>query len=271
MRKAYADSRHGQVHLRYLLPEGEMTGTPVVCLHPTPYSGLFYKTIAPYLAAGRGVIAPDYPGYGGSDAGSELPSITEFAEAICDALRVIDADLDINGPFNLFGFHTGCLVAVEMSLLEPDLVDKLVLVDVPYFQPDKRKELYAMTTVPPVFSADVACLEKSWERNVGARWDTQPLTRLLEIFTEELRAGEGVNRGFHAAFTYECEAAFAAVERPVQVIATNSSLLEASRTSAGLIAGSVLRECPTVEAPAMETGAQTIAAAALEFLNDGAD
>ena len=248
-----------------------MTGTPVVCLHPTPYSGLFYETIAPRLARGRVVIAPDYPGYGGSDAGGELPSITDFAEAMCDALHGIDEGLGISGPFNLFGFHTGCLVAVEMSLLEPGLVGKLVLVDVPYFEPRKRTELHAMTTAPPVFSVDVACLEKSWERNVGARMDTQPLARSLEMFTEELRAGERVNRGFHAAFTYECEAAFAAVEKSVQVIATHSSLLEASRVSAGLIPGCVWRECPEVEAPAMETGARTLATAALEFLNDGLD
>jgi len=269
MRKIYADSRHGQIHLRYTPSIGNETAAPLVCLHPTPYSGLFYNTIAPFLACGRVVIAPDYPGYGGSDPGSELPSIGEFAEAMCDALHAMSDGSSIEGPLDLFGFHTGCLVATEMSLIDPELVGRLVLVDVPYFDSEKRKGLHAMTTVPPVFSADVVCLEKSWERNVGSRWDTQPLARSLEVFTEELRAGERVNRGFHAAFTYACEDAFAAVSKPVQVIATNSSLLEASRTSAELIPACRLRECLQVEAPAMEVGAQVIAEATHDFLDDG--
>lgn len=266
MKKTYVDSRHGQIHLRITAPTSGENAAPLVCLHPTPYSGLFYKTLAPYLAKDRAVIAPDYPGYGGSDAGSDLPSIREFAEAMCDALHELPVNPGLKGPFDLFGFHTGCLVAVEMSLIDPDLVGRLVLVDVPYFDSDKRKELYAMTTKPPVFTREVACLEKSWERNVGSRWDTQALARSLEIFTEELRAGEGVNRGFHAAFTYPCEAAFATVSKSVQVIATNSSLLEASRTTATLIPGCHLQECPEVEAPAMETWAQVIAEATHDFL-----
>jgi pimeloyl-ACP methyl ester carboxylesterase len=268
MRKSYADSRFGQIHLRYTEFTGNETAAPVVCLHPTPFSGLFYETIAPYLSVDRQVIAPDYPGYGGSDSGSELPSIREFAEAMCDALHSMVESAGFEGPFDLFGFHTGCLVATEMSLIDPDLVGRLVLVDVPYFEPEKRKELLAMTTAPPVFSADVSCLEKSWERNVGSRWSTQPLARSLEIFTEEMRAGEGVNRGFHAAFTYPCEEAFVAVDKPTQVIATNSSLLEASRSSAKLIPGCSLRECPGVQAPAMEVGAKEITWATIEFLTD---
>jgi pimeloyl-ACP methyl ester carboxylesterase len=268
MRKIYADSRIGQIHIRYTGANGKEIAAPIVCLHPTPYSGLFFETIAPYLSVDRQVIAPDYPGYGGSDAGSEQPSIREFADAMCDALRSMMDNPGFEGPFDLFGFHTGCLVATEMSLIDPDLVGHLVLVDVPYFKAEKRKELHAMTTVPPVFSAEVSCLEKSWERNVGSRWDTQPLGRSLEIFTEEMRAGEGVNRGFHAAFTYLCDEAFAAVSKPTLVIATNSSLLEASRASSALIPGCRLRECPEVEAPAMEVGAQVIAEAAIEFLEN---
>jgi len=268
MRKSYVDSRYGQVHLRHTAVTGNETASPIVCLHPTPYSGLFYETIVPFLAFGRQVIAPDYPGYGGSDPCGEQPSIRAFAEAMCDALHSAMEKDGFEAPFDLFGFHTGCLVATEMSLVDPALVGRLVLVDVPYFEPEKRKGLLAMTTVPPVFSADVGCLEKSWERNVGSRWETQPLARSLEVFTEELRAGEGVNRGFHAAFTYSCEEAFSAVDKPTQVIATNSSLLEASRTSSMLIPGCSLRECPEVAAPAMETGAGIIAAATLEFLKD---
>ncbi len=268
MKKMYTDSRHGQVHLRYTRASNDENLPPLVCLHPTPYSGLFFQTIAPFLSVGRRVIAPDYPGYGGSDPISDHPTVRDFAEAMCDALLAIQGVAGFEGPFDLFGFHTGCLVATEMSLIAPDLVRRLVLVDVPYFKIDKRAELLAATAKAPVFSADVNCLEQSWERNVGARWGTQPLIRSLEIFSEEIRAGEGVNRGFHAAFTYPCEQSFTAIKVPALVIATNSSLAQASRSSAALIPACRLQECPQVQAPAMETGTREIAEATNQFLAD---
>jgi hypothetical protein len=36
-------------------------------------------------------------------------------------------------PVNLTGFHTGCLVATELSLIAPDRITQLVLIDVPAF------------------------------------------------------------------------------------------------------------------------------------------
>ncbi len=134
-------SRHGGIHWYEWKPKDEALVGPadpdLFLLHPIPHDGAFFTVIAPFLAAGRTVIAPDYPGYGRSDGYPETPSIAVYAEAMIDVLR----RRDTRGPADLFGFHTGCLVAVEMSLQFPSEVHRLVQVDVPYFDPAARREM----------------------------------------------------------------------------------------------------------------------------------
>lgn len=134
-------SRFGGIHWYEWKPKDEALMEPeapdLILLHPMPHDGAFFTTIAPYLAAGRTVIAADYPGYGRSDPIAETPSISIYAEAIIDMIRARNTQ----GRADLFGFHTGCLVATEMALSFPDEVNRLVQVDVPYFDAARREEL----------------------------------------------------------------------------------------------------------------------------------
>jgi pimeloyl-ACP methyl ester carboxylesterase len=135
-----AASRHGRVHYRSWEGVDAKAATPIlILLHPLPHDGSFFNAIAPYMARGRTVIAPDYPGYGGSDALEESPVISLYAEAMIDALD----EAGLKGPYDFFGFHTGCLVAVEISLLYPAGTRRLVQVDVPYFDQTMRQDLMA--------------------------------------------------------------------------------------------------------------------------------
>lgn len=134
-------SRYGGIHWYEWKPKDEALTGPaapdLVLLHPMPHAGDFFETIAPFLAAGRTVIAPDYPGYGRSDPYPETPTIGVYANAVIDVLHARDT----HGRADLFGFHTGCLVAVEMALRYPREIHRLVQVDVPFFSPEKREEL----------------------------------------------------------------------------------------------------------------------------------
>jgi pimeloyl-ACP methyl ester carboxylesterase len=105
-----------------------------------PHDSGFFSVIAPCLANGRTVVAPDYPGYGASDELAQVPTISLYADAMIEALR----EAGFKGPYDFFGFHTGCLVAAEISLLYPDETRRLVQVDVPYFDQATRQNL--MTT-----------------------------------------------------------------------------------------------------------------------------
>ena len=72
-------SRHGGIHWYEWRPKDEALIGPsvrdLVLLHPVSRDGAFFDTIAPYLAAGRTVIAPDYPGHGRSDPYRDTPTI----------------------------------------------------------------------------------------------------------------------------------------------------------------------------------------------------
>ena len=134
-------SRIGKIHWREWRPKNEALIGPMapdlVLLHPMPHDGGFFSTIAPLLAAGRTVLAPDYPGYGQSDYLDQEPSIELYAQVLIDMLRARDT----HGPADLLGFHSGCLVATEMALRYTTEVNRTVQIDVPYFSPEKRGEL----------------------------------------------------------------------------------------------------------------------------------
>ena len=73
MRRAYADSRFGQLHYRALGPTaGRAVQPTLICLHATAYSGQTFEPLMPWLAHERRVIALDTPGYGQSDGPAEL-------------------------------------------------------------------------------------------------------------------------------------------------------------------------------------------------------
>lgn len=89
----------------------------ILFLPPAPYTGAFFDTV-------RGTLtdietkAATYPGYG--DVPKTRASIEAYAESL----------LPQDGTF-LVGFHTGCLVALEMALQSTD-IGGLVLIDIPY-------------------------------------------------------------------------------------------------------------------------------------------
>lgn len=199
-------------------PESGSRKNPLILLHPLPHNGSFFSVIAPLLAQDRLVLAPDYPGYGASWPLEGPPTISLYAQAVLEAWL----SLGVGRQPDLFGFHTGCLVAPELALCNSGQVGRLVLVDVPYFSAEERK------------------------------------AKLLEPWAVD---------GFMAAFCYSAEQDFPRVENETLVIATRSSLREPSHAAAAVLPKAQLLDMPGVAAPALETGATSIAAASREFLD----
>lgn len=135
-----SNSRYGGIHWYEWKPKEEaVVGPPVrdlFLLHPLPKDGTEFDRIAPYLAAGRTVVAPEYPGYGRSDALREEPTVGKYAEAMIDVVRARDT----HGAADLLGHEAGCLVAAEMALRYPSEIHRLVLVDVPFHSAAERRE-----------------------------------------------------------------------------------------------------------------------------------
>ncbi len=261
----YVHTRIGQIHARRLEAAGSDAAPTLICLHPAPHSGLYFTSAMPLLNEHRRVVAPDFPGYGGSTRPDQLPSITDYAHAIID---LIDA-LGIPGdrPVDLLGFHTGCLVAVEVARLEPSAAGRLVLVDVPFFDARELVDMHAQAAQPAVLPTELVGLAAAWDRNVTSRLDAMPLDRAFELFVEQLRPGDAAHWGFHAAFTYPCTERFAQCATETLVIATDSSLTAATHQAAAALPDAELCDRPDITRVVFEASAQAIADEAIAWLD----
>jgi pimeloyl-ACP methyl ester carboxylesterase len=101
------------------------TGLPVVLLHGFPFDrAMWGPQLGPLSAAGFRVLAPDFPGFGGSAAGPEPFSIdraADFVAAFLDGLRL---DRAVVGGLSMGGY-----VALAVARRHPGRVSALILAD----------------------------------------------------------------------------------------------------------------------------------------------
>ncbi len=264
IQKDYVATTTGQVHLRRI-NAGNTDAPPLVCLHPAPYSGLYFTTIMPLL--GRDVIAPDYPGYGGSTALPSAPSISDYAAVM---LECIDA-LGLGEGVDLFGFHSGCLVAAEMTIAAPGRFHRIALCDIPFFDADMQAGLIEKIAHQIDLTAELDSLERSWDLGVRRRADVMGLERAFELYVEHLRAVPYDNEAFVAAFSYECEARFRMIDRPVSVIATGATLRDATLRAHSVITNSTLIDAEGVSMPVFELETERMAEAIIDALESDSE
>lgn len=132
---------------RFLLREwGSGDGTPVLLLHGVPETSSCWRDVAPALADGRRVLAPDLPGLGGSSCSGpyDVPSVVAQLVALLDA-EVPDRRVDV------VGHDWGGSVALGLAGLHPDRVRRLAVANAPY-----RKVPLLRAAHIPFFAAPVA-------------------------------------------------------------------------------------------------------------------
>lgn len=262
LRKGYSDGPQGQVHWRQAGNIGTPDRSDLYCFSPAPFGSIAYSNLLPHLANARGVVAPDYPGQGGSDGDDVTPSIESYAASMVATIH----DVSKTAPISVMGFHSGCLVAVEVALTLPDQVEQVVLVDVPAFDPETRAKYLPMVGAPFEPSTDLQSVAKSWDMAVAKRQATQPLDQCLALFADTVGNGPRINATFHAAFTYDVESRFAALSHKTSILATQSSLLEPSRRAAALISGAQLVELADVQGSVLDENSAVTSAAILQAL-----
>jgi len=101
-------------------------GTPVLLLHGVPETSSCWRDVAPRLAAGRRVLAPDLPGLGGSVfAGPyDVPTLVRQLAALLEREGLERVDV--------VGHDWGGLLALGLAALRPDLVRRLVVANAPF-------------------------------------------------------------------------------------------------------------------------------------------
>jgi pimeloyl-ACP methyl ester carboxylesterase len=112
---------------RFLLrEEGSGSGTPVLLLHGVPETSSVWRDVAPHLATGRRVLAPDLPGLGGSSyAGPfDVPSLVAQLAALIEA--------ETAGAVDVVGHDWGGSLALGLAGQRPELVRRLCIANAPF-------------------------------------------------------------------------------------------------------------------------------------------
>jgi haloacetate dehalogenase len=106
------------------------SGPPVLLLHGYPQTHAAWHLVAPVLAKQFSVVVPDLRGYGQSSCAEPRAGHRAYAKRTMalDAVRLMTA-LG-HGAFSIVGHDRGARVAYRLALDRPDLVERLVLIDI---------------------------------------------------------------------------------------------------------------------------------------------
>jgi pimeloyl-ACP methyl ester carboxylesterase len=200
--RAYVPGRWGQIHLR--IAPGSADATPLLMLHQTPKNGWLWEPILPLLCQGRTLIAPDTPGYGGSDRPEQPVEIADFAAEMLSLMDRLEAEgVAPGGRFDVMGYHTGSALAAALGRLAPDRVRKIVMISMPVFTADERAKLATYFPDEPKLEADGSHLTKMWKGLEGLTDPRASLVWRQQSLTANLVAGTGAYRGFAALYRYD--------------------------------------------------------------------
>jgi len=133
----------------------------IVLIHGGAQNAHTWDTVA--LAVGRPLLAPDLPGHGHSD--SPAPGVgTAPAANAADLVPVIERWAPDAGL--VVGMSLGGLTAIALAAARPDLVRRLVLVDItPGVTGDKAKAIHDFVRGPATFPSFDQLLARTMEFN----------------------------------------------------------------------------------------------------------
>jgi pimeloyl-ACP methyl ester carboxylesterase len=274
--RGFADLSGGQIHVRHGGGAGQ--GAPLVLIHPSPGSSKQLEPLMRALAArGRRVLAPDTAGNGDSDPlDMAQPDIPDLAQA---ALTAVGQLLD--GPFHLYGSHTGASIAMEIALAAPERVHSLTIEGMGLYEAGLQSEVldrYAREIRP---DAEATHLMKVWHfcRDQFLFWpyynrtgegrlpDGLPDPETFHDFTVEvLKAMRSYHLSYRAAFRHPKRDRLPLLRLPVQVICSPSDMLYAyANEVAALVPGSRRIDLPAWSDPDYHA----VAAGVIEAFLDG--
>lgn len=237
VRRSYAESRFGQIHLWTAYPSGGGFDerTPIVCIHHAGGSGRLFSPMLKELGNDRSVYAPDLPGHGTSDAPTGKAGVADLAGAIgdfIDGLRLRQVDL--------FGYQLGAAVATELAIARPQQVRRVMLWGVPAYSSQDR---VTMLQNPAALGTreDGSDVSEEWQRTLERRGPNTNSVALAEEFADRIRAGVYGVKALAAALDYSPSERLPLLKQPTLVLRLKDEFWEqAPRIRGALTNGSML-------------------------------
>jgi pimeloyl-ACP methyl ester carboxylesterase len=242
----YIDCQFGQLH--YYQQGKNENNVPLICFHMSPYSGRYYEKFQENISVDRVVICPDTPGYGGSSSPNNPASIEEITKAIEELVNSLGFE-----QVDLLGFHTGVLIAAELTKILPNKVRKLILPGIPFIPAEQRPVFRKNYETPRPYFEDKDFLANKWNESLESEKEGWDKERKIEMFAEVMRAGLKSNWGFMAVFDYDIENSLTTIEKPVLIPIPDEMLAASSRAAAGLFKNAEVIEMPHIQADLFES------------------
>jgi len=220
IKRSFVDGLYGQVHVRISTPASDSTKTPLLLLHPTPYSSQFYLPFIEDIGKDRIVIAMDTPGYGDSDRPDTPPNMKDYAR---NAIKVLDS-LGIKEPVDTLGYHTGTLIAVEMSISEPERVHKMILAGIPVYPSERLPGLYKKYAKPDILKEDGSHLTSKWNFAIQTMKVGMSLEAAQAHYSDSMQAMPESTQAYYSVFSYPGYERLPLVPRPSLFVSINGSL-----------------------------------------------
>lgn len=257
-RRSYIDGAHGQVHVLTSHPD-TASRTPMICLQPNPMAGRYYRLFMEELGTDRVMLAPDYPGLGQSDPSAAMMDMTGYADSMAEVLDALGYGENGLGKVDVCGYHTGAMVAMELAVQRPDLVRRLVLAGIPFYQGGERERMYTENVVAKPLTDDFDSLRGTWEFTVSARQDGVSVERGYDNFVDILLQRDIMHWPYHAVFSYAAEEQAVKVTQPVLILNTHGGLENETRAIAPLFPNARLIEIPSLHHGVFDVGAELLA------------
>lgn len=269
MKRGYTDCRFGQLHYIHGAPTGGGTDKPaLVMLHQNPSSSVEYEPLIREMATDREVYAFDTPGNGMSDWPPEPQDMPGYAAAFSDGMTNLGLGQD--KPVDVFGFHTGTLLAAELAIAEPDRVGRLVISGIPYRTEEERQDRLDAIDARPRITEDgkeiMGQIERLWNFVVSQRDQRVPLQRAATVFVEKAKPLDRYWWPYRSVWSYQFVDRFPLIKQPTLILQPHENLLESSLRAAELLSDVRIVEMPDLDRDVFDVGSDQIADAMRGFL-----
>ena len=265
--RSYVTHDWGQIHVLASQPKAPGNPTPLVCFAPNPYSGNYYRLFMEQLGSDRPMLALDYPGIGRSDIYPGELDMGKLAEIMATSLRSLGWGPDGGGQVDLCGYHTGTMLATELAITHPELVRRIVLMGIPYYDAAGRQERFDRLGQVKPWPDSFAEVAQDWIFAVEMRNEKVSLERAFGNYLESAGAWQEKARIYGAVFQYPAEERAPLLTQPTLILNPHGNLKEPSRAYAELIDGATLVELPDLKYGIFDAAPEVLASHARPFLN----